>query len=49
MESAVKDLVLEDYITKDTNSLVETARDYFTEFDVQETTELLAHSAPILI
>ena len=36
-------------ITEATNSLVETVRDHFTEFDVQETTELLAHSTPILI
>ena len=36
-------------ITNETNGLVETVRDHFTEFDVQETTELLAHSAPILI
>ena len=36
-------------ITEDTNQLVETARDHFTEFDEHETTELLAHSAPILI
>ena len=36
-------------ITEETNSLVETVRDHFTEFDVQETTELLAHSTPILI
>lgn len=36
-------------ITDETNSLVETVRDHFTEFDVQETTELLAHSTPILI
>ena len=36
-------------ITEETNNLVETVRDHFTEFDEQETTELLAHSAPILI
>lgn len=36
-------------ITEDTNNLVETVRDHFTEFDEQETTELLAYSAPILI
>ena len=36
-------------ITEDTNQLVETVRDHFTEFDEHETTELLAHSAPILI
>ena len=36
-------------ITEATNSLVETVRDHFSEFDVQETTELLAHSTPILI
>ena len=36
-------------ITVETNNLVETVRDHFTEFDEQETTELLAHSAPILI
>ena len=36
-------------ITEATNNLVETVRDHFTEFDVQETTELLAHSTPILI
>ena len=38
-----------EHITEETNHLVETVRDHFTEFDVQETTELLAHSAPILI
>ena len=38
-----------DEITVETNNLVETVRDHFTEFDEQETTELLAHSAPILI
>ena len=36
-------------ITEETNNLVETVRDHFTEFDVQETTELLAYSTPILI
>ena len=36
-------------ITEETNNLVETVRDHFTEFDEQETIELLAHSAPILI
>ena len=36
-------------ITEETNSLVETVLDHFTEFDQQETTELLAHSTPILI
>ena len=36
-------------ITDETNGLVETVRDHFTEFDIQETTELLAHSTPILI
>ena len=36
-------------ITVETNNLVETVRDHFTEFDEKETTELLAHSAPILI
>ena len=36
-------------ITDETNRLVETVRDHFTEFDVQETTELLAYSTPILI
>ena len=36
-------------ITQETNNLVETVRDHFTEFDEQETTELLAHSTPILI
>lgn len=36
-------------ITDETNNLVEIVRDHFTEFDVQETTELLAHSTPILI
>ena len=36
-------------ITVETNNLVETVRDHFTEFDEQETTELLAHSTPILI
>ena len=36
-------------ITEETNNLVETVRNHFTEFDEQETTELLAHSTPILI
>ena len=36
-------------ITDETNKLIEIVRDHFTEFDVQETTELLAHSTPILI
>ena len=36
-------------ITDETNGLVETVRDHFTEFDVQESTELLAYSTPILI
>ena len=36
-------------ITEETNNLVEKVRDHFTEFDEQETTELLAHSTPILI
>ena len=36
-------------ITEETHNLVETVRDHFTEFDIQETTELLAHSTPILI
>ena len=36
-------------ITNETNSLVDTVRAHFTEFDEQETTELLAHSTPILI
>lgn len=36
-------------ITDETNHLIETVRDHFTEFDEQETTELLAHSTPILI
>ena len=36
-------------ITGETNNLVETVRNHFTEFDLQETTELLAHSTPILI
>ena len=36
-------------ITEETNNLVETVRDHFTEFNEHETTELLAHSAPILI
>jgi hypothetical protein len=36
-------------ITEETNNLVETVRAHFTEFDEQETTELLARSTPILI
>ena len=36
-------------ITDETNSLIELVRSHFTEFDVQETTEILAHSTPILI
>lgn len=36
-------------ITEETNSLVEKVRDHFTEFDIQETVELLAYSTPILI
>jgi hypothetical protein len=36
-------------ITDETNALVELVRSHFTEFDIQETTELLAHSTPILI
>ena len=36
-------------ITEETNNLVEMVRDHFTEFDIQETVELLAHSTPILI
>lgn len=36
-------------ITDETNNLVELVRDHFTEFDIQETVELLAHSTPILI
>ena len=36
-------------ITDETNDLIETVRNHFTEFDIQETTELLAHSTPILI
>lgn len=38
-----------EHITEETTNLVETVRDHFTEFDVQETTELLAYSTPILI
>lgn len=38
-----------DLVTRETNSLVELVRGHFTEFDVQETIELLAHSTPILI
>ena len=37
------------HISSETNALVELVRAHFTEFDVQETTELLAHSTPILI
>lgn len=36
-------------ITNETNNLVEMVRDHFTELDIQETVELLAHSTPILI
>jgi len=36
-------------ITDETNNLIEIVRVHFTEFDVQETTELLAHSTSILI
>ena len=36
-------------ITEETNNLVEKVRDHFTEFDIQETVELLAYSTPILI
>ena len=36
-------------ITDETNNLVETVRDHFTEFDEQENTELLAQSTPLLI
>ncbi len=36
-------------ITAETSNLIETVRCHFTEFDVQETVELLAHSTPILI
>lgn len=36
-------------ITDETNALIELVRSHFTEFDIQETTELLAHSTPILI
>lgn len=36
-------------ITNETNGLVEKVRDHFTEFDTQETVELLAYSTPILI
>jgi len=36
-------------ITNETNGLVEMVRDHFTEFDTQETVELLAYSTPILI
>ena len=36
-------------ITNETNALIELVRSHFTELDIQESTELLAHSAPILI
>ena len=36
-------------ITDETNALIDLVRLHFTEFDIQETTELLAHSTPILI
>ncbi len=36
-------------VTNETNALVELVRDHFTEFDIQETMVLLAHSTPILI
>ena len=36
-------------ITEETNQLIETVRNHFTEFDEHETTDLLAHSTPILI
>ena len=36
-------------ITEETNALIEKVRNHFTEFDIPETTELLAHSTPILI
>ncbi len=36
-------------ITNVTNDLIEMVRDHFTEFDIQETVELLAYSTPILI
>lgn len=37
------------HVTNETNALVELVRSHFTEFDIQETIELLAHSTPILI
>lgn len=36
-------------ITDKTNSLVEKVRHHFTEFNIQETMELLAHSTTILV
>ena len=36
-------------VINETNSLVELVRSHFTEFDTQESEELLAYSAPILI
>ncbi len=36
-------------ITDETNDLIELVRSHFTEFDIQETIELLAYSTPILI
>lgn len=36
-------------VTDETNDLIELVRSHFCEFDIQETTELLAHSTPILI
>ena len=36
-------------VIHETNALVELVRNHFTELDVQETIELLAHSTPILI
>lgn len=36
-------------ISDETNSLTELVRSHFTELDIQETTELLAYSTPILI
>ena len=36
-------------ITNETNELTELVRSHFTEFDIQESTELLAYSTPILI
>ena len=38
-----------DSVTRETNALVELVRSHFTEFDMQETIVLLAHSTPILI